>query len=76
VTTVFDESGVAIWSNRIGSTKNDTATGITASSTGDVFVTGVFSETSNFGSGISLTAVDCCDAFLVKYSKMYVFTLA
>jgi PKD repeat protein len=62
-------SGAHMWSRRIGGPANDYGYGITVNpSTNDVYVTGAFEHTANFG-GTSLTPWGGSDAFLAKYTS-------
>jgi hypothetical protein len=61
-------SGVAIhqWSQRFGSTSEDVGSSVAADASGNVFVTGNFSGTVNFGGG-NLVSAGSWDIFLAKY---------
>jgi hypothetical protein len=60
----YDPTGVHLWSARIGGSSGDSALGVAVDSEGDVYVTGIFQGTVNFGGG-NVTA-SMTDAFLLK----------
>ncbi len=62
-------SGQAIWAKRFGDGQNQSATGIAADADGNVYVTGIFIGTVNFG-GTNLTSDTNFfqDVFLAKFS--------
>jgi hypothetical protein len=62
----YDASGVHLWSNRFGSTEIDHAYSVSADNSGNVFVTGEFQGTVNFG-GNDLTSAGDHDIFLAKF---------
>lgn len=61
-------SGAAIWqwSQSFGSTTEDVASSVVADASGNVYVTGNFSGTVNFGGG-NLASAGSWDIFLAKY---------
>jgi len=63
--TKYDANGAHLWSKRFGDTDQDEGFSIAAGSSGNVFVTGVFSGTVNFGDG-PLTSAGYNDIFLLK----------
>lgn len=63
---VYTTNGAHRWSQRFGSTGNETGTGIKADIARNVFVTGYFSDTVDFGGG-NLTSAGDTDIFLAKY---------
>jgi hypothetical protein len=62
----YDASGNYIWARRFGSIGQDIAYGVATDASGNVFLTGAFSNSVNFG-GATLTAVGGYDIFLAKY---------
>jgi hypothetical protein len=58
--------GAPLWSRRFGSTTDDTGNAVATDFRGDVFVTGSFTGTVDFG-GISLTST-ASDTFIAKLS--------
>jgi len=63
----YDASGVHQWSERFGSTGNDIADAPALDGAGNVFVTGYFDGTVNFGGG-NLVSAGSSDIFLAKYN--------
>ncbi len=64
----FNSSGVHQWSQHYGGTAADQGTGVACDTSGNVFVTGIFTGLGNFN-GISLTAVSGFDPFLMQVSS-------
>ncbi len=64
----YSSSGAYLWSKRFGSTGSDIGYGIGVDSSGNVFVTGQFQGTVDFGGG-SLTSAGGTDIFVAKYSS-------
>jgi hypothetical protein len=64
----YDANGFHLWSKRFGSTGADAAHGVAVDADGNVFVTGYFSGTVDFGGG-GLTSAGGWDIFLAKYSS-------
>jgi len=62
----YDANGNYIWARRFGSIGQDIAYGVATDASGNVFMTGAFSNSVNFG-GATLTAVGGYDIFLAKY---------
>ena len=62
----YTAAGAHLWSQHAGSISTDDARGVAVDPSGDVFVTGEFFGTVDFGTG-GLTAAGQWDAFLVKY---------
>lgn len=60
--------GAATWVNTVGSTGSDQANSVAVDASGNVFVTGFFSGTVNFGGG-NVTAPTSQAGFLVKYTN-------
>jgi hypothetical protein len=63
----YDAAGVHVWSKRFGSGNHDIGYSV-ADGSGNVFVTGYFSGTVNFGGGSLVSASFAPDIFLAKYS--------
>lgn len=61
-------SGAHVWSKGVGGTGTDIATGIACDLSGNVYATGYFQNSLNFGGGI-LTSAGSDDIFLVKYNS-------
>jgi PKD repeat protein len=62
-------SGTHMWSRRLGGIANDYGYGITVNpATNDVYVTGAFEDTANFG-GTNLTPIGGSDAYVAKYTS-------
>lgn len=61
-------SGNFIWSKRMGGTGADVGTSIATDATGNVYVTGTFQDTANFGAGntYSLSSAGGEDIFVAK----------
>jgi hypothetical protein len=60
-------NGNYLWAKRFGGIYDDDAYDVAVDSTGNVFVTGQFMETADFGGG-PLTSAGLQDIFIVKYS--------
>jgi hypothetical protein len=63
----YNANGVPQWSQRFGSTSDDAAWAVAGDGSGNVFVTGYFSGTVNFG-GVNLVSAGNFDIFVAKYS--------
>jgi hypothetical protein len=64
----FNSAGVHQWSQRFGSADGDVGYGIAADALGNVFVTGYFSGTVDFGGG-GLVSAGGFDIFVAKYNS-------
>ena len=64
----YNTSGTVQWAKSIGGTATDSGQGIATDSSGNVYVTGRYNGTANFGSGTSLTSAGSTDVFIAKYS--------
>ncbi len=62
----FDDGGGHLWSRRFGGTGIDRCRGVATDGTGNVFVTGHFQNTVNFGGG-DLTSAGGNDIFIAKF---------
>ena len=60
-------NGSYLWARRFGGIYDDDAYGVAVDGNGNVFVTGQFMDTVNFGGG-SLNSAGLQDIFIVKYS--------
>jgi hypothetical protein len=63
----YSSTGAHIWSKRFGDISDDACYGVAVDAVGNVFITGAFKGTVNFG-GSSLSATAVFDFFLAKYS--------
>lgn len=66
VVAKLDPSGQFLWAKRFGGAQLDDARAIGADKLGNVWVTGIFRATVDFGSGPSLTAVGNQDIFALQ----------
>ncbi len=69
----FDTSGNYLWAKNIGSTGNETANNIAVDSSGNTYITGVFSNTVDFDPGAGtaeLTSTGLTDIFIAKYDPL------
>ncbi|HEX9148549.1 MAG TPA: hypothetical protein VF958_05230, partial [Thermoanaerobaculia bacterium] len=64
----YSASGAHLWSRRFGGASDDYAESVTVDGAGDVAVSGYFSGSADFGSGV-LTSAGGSDAFVAKYSS-------
>jgi len=64
----YSSAGAHLWSRRFGSTGSDRGFGVGVDSSGNVYVTGNFAGTVNFG-GSALVSAGNADIFLAKYSS-------
>ena len=64
----FSASGFPLWMKRFGGPAADRATGLTLDAAGNVFVTGTFTDTAEFG-GISLSSGGVEQVFLIKCDR-------
>ncbi len=64
----YSQAGGIVWVNTVGSTGADQANAVAVDSAGNVYATGFFSGTVNFGGG-NVTATTSQSGFLVKYSS-------
>lgn len=63
----LDADGSYLWSEQGGGTGFDTGTGVTVDAQGNVFSTGVFDGTANFGM-FTLESADFQDAYVLKHT--------
>src|SRR5439155_2148740 len=63
----YSSTGAHIWSKRFGGIYDDVCYGVAVDAAGNVFITGGFQGTVNFG-GSSFSAFSAYDFFLAKYS--------
>lgn len=64
----YNPSGVLVWAKRVGGTGNDIGYGIDITSSGQVYVGGVFHGTSAFGENL-LSRVAGSNGFLAKFES-------
>ncbi len=65
----YNSSGVCQWAKKAGGSGSDAAMGLDLDSDGNIFISGGFEGTSNFGNGKSLTSSGNTDAFVAKYNS-------
>jgi fibronectin type 3 domain-containing protein len=63
----YSPTGTHLWSKKFGGSGDDVDYGVAVNSTGDVFLSGKFQGTVNFG-GTNLTSAGADDIFLAKLS--------
>lgn len=68
--TKLDAKGNLLWSKNVGSYANDIGYSITLDQSGNVYATGSFQGSTDFGSSISLNAAGSEDIFIVKYDSL------
>jgi hypothetical protein len=65
----YSPTGVHLWSKKFGSAGGtDVAFGVATDPSGNIFVTGYFNNTVDFGNGIGLVSAGGIDAFIAKYA--------
>jgi hypothetical protein len=64
----YNSTGVHQWSQRFGSTMTDGGNSVTVDAAANVFVTGDFQGTVNFG-GVNLVSAGGADIFVAKYNS-------
>jgi hypothetical protein len=64
----YDASGAHLWSQRFGGSDDDTGWSVAADNSGNLFVTGKFEGTANFGGG-NLVSAGIRDIFLAEYDS-------
>jgi hypothetical protein len=62
----YDANGAHQWSKRLGSTGGEIGRAVVADGSGNIVVTGSFSQTVNFG-GVPIISAGGSDVFLAKY---------
>ncbi len=62
------QAPVHLWSKRFGAVYSDVGNAVATDAAGNVFVTGYFRETVNFGGGVLVSAGGSQDIFLAKYN--------
>lgn len=68
--TKLDAKGNLLWSKNMGSYANDIGYSITLDQSGNVYATGSFQGSTDFGSSMSLNAAGSEDIFVVKYDSL------
>ena len=63
----FDSSGNYVWGKSMGSMKRDEAKSVVCDSAGNVYITGMFSDTVDFGGATLISPNGYFDMFLAKY---------
>jgi len=63
----YNSAGVHLWSQRFGDTGTDVMYSVVTDASGDMFLTGYFAETVDFGGG-ALVSAGGNDIFLAKFS--------
>ncbi len=66
---VLRTSSQPFWEKHLGGSGTDYANSVTVNAAGDIFVTGVFSNSVDFG-GVTLTSLGGYDVFVVKYNSI------
>jgi len=64
----YSPDGTPVWSRRMGGTGNERVQGIAVDPSGNVFVTGYFQNSVDFGNGTPLNSAGLMDIFVAKYS--------
>ncbi|MDQ5840288.1 MAG: fibronectin type III domain-containing protein, partial [Chloroflexota bacterium] len=64
----YSSAGTPLWSMRIGSSSDDRAKAVAVDDSGNIFVTGFFRGTVDFGGGPVSAQTNAANAFLAKYS--------
>jgi len=75
----YNSSGIYQWAKDIGSTSSDVGNAIAVDATGNVFITGYFSNTADFDPGVgtqNLTSASIQDVFFAKYTTAGVYVWA
>jgi hypothetical protein len=67
VLAAYDTTGTHLWSRRFGDTSSDHGNDVCVDASGNVFITGYFNGTVNFGTG-PLTTAGIDDIFLAKFN--------
>src|SRR5678816_1264395 len=62
----YSSTGAHLWSVRFGGTSNDQGESLDIDTQGNIYVTGTFAGTANFG-GANLVSAGSSDIFLAKY---------
>jgi hypothetical protein len=70
----YSPTGVHLWSKRFGDSTPQVGLGVATDANGNIFVTGYFSGTTDFGSGVGTVSNGATDAFVAKYAPGGAFT--
>ena len=65
----YNSSGTLQWVRSAGGTGDAYGTGIAVDASGNVYITGTYSGTDTFASGVSLTAEGISDVYVAKYNS-------
>ena len=65
----YNSSGALFWVRSAGGTLYDEGSDIAVDASGNVYITGIYSGTATFASGVSLTAEESNDVFVAKYNS-------
>lgn len=64
----YDTNGGPMWSRRVGGAQDDRAKAVAVDASGNVYVTGLFYGTVDFGGGAVTSAPNAANCFVAKYS--------
>jgi hypothetical protein len=65
----YDVSGNVVWAKKIGSSGSEIGQSLTLDPFGNIYITGSFTGTTNFGGGIIYSSSSGRDIFIAKYSN-------
>ena len=64
----YSPTGVHLWSKRFGDSLPQVGLGVAVDASGNIFVAGTFSGTTDFGSGVGIVSNGGTDMFVTKYA--------